>query len=223
MNGALLEAFRHNSWATRQLLAFCRDLSEEQLAASATGTYGSIRATFNHLVLSDGRYLRRLAGGAPAWVDRPDDVLGQAREVAEQIRREVEQERAAVVQETDQVRESAMGCWTTWVGCTARSAGCWSGPASSGTRRWPPAAPPTRRQRPHRTATPRSAPSRRRWPRAPSGPPRCEPKPRSSTAWPGPVPCWWCLGCWRPTNLAGCDRCNGCRWASALSGDRSTW
>jgi uncharacterized damage-inducible protein DinB len=74
VNGALLEAFRHNSWATRQLLAFCRDLSEEQLAASATGTYGSIRATFNHLVLSDGRYLRRLAGGAPAWVDRPDDA-----------------------------------------------------------------------------------------------------------------------------------------------------
>jgi hypothetical protein len=28
MNGVLLEAFRHNSWATRQLLAFCRDLSE---------------------------------------------------------------------------------------------------------------------------------------------------------------------------------------------------
>jgi uncharacterized damage-inducible protein DinB len=31
VNGALLEAFRHNSWTTRQLLAFCRDLSEEQL------------------------------------------------------------------------------------------------------------------------------------------------------------------------------------------------
>src|SRR5687768_6006276 len=74
VNGALFEAFRHNSWATRQLLAVCRDLSEEQLAASATGTYGSIRATFNHLILSDGRYLRRLAGGAPAWVDRPEDV-----------------------------------------------------------------------------------------------------------------------------------------------------
>jgi hypothetical protein len=57
VNGALLEAFRHNSWATRQLLAVCRDLSEEQLAASATGAYGSIRSTFNHLVLSDGRYL----------------------------------------------------------------------------------------------------------------------------------------------------------------------
>jgi uncharacterized damage-inducible protein DinB len=74
VNGALLEAFRHNSWATRQLLAFCRDLPDEQLAASTTGTYGSIRATFNHLVLSDGRYLRRLAGDAPAWVDRSDDA-----------------------------------------------------------------------------------------------------------------------------------------------------
>ena len=74
MNGALLEAFRHNSWATSQLLVFCRDLPEEQLAASATGAYGSIRSTFNHLVLSDGRYLRRLAGDAPAWVDRPDDA-----------------------------------------------------------------------------------------------------------------------------------------------------
>jgi uncharacterized damage-inducible protein DinB len=74
VNGALLEAFRHNSWATRQLLAVCRDLSEEQLAASATGTYGSIRATFNHLILSDGRYLRRLAGGSPGWVDRPEDA-----------------------------------------------------------------------------------------------------------------------------------------------------
>ena len=89
MDGALLEAFRHNSWATRQLLAFCRELSEEQLAATATGTYGSIRATFNHLVVSDGRYLRRLAGGAPAWVDRRDDAelgeLAARAEEAEQL------------------------------------------------------------------------------------------------------------------------------------------
>jgi hypothetical protein len=55
VNGALLKAFRHNGRASRLLLAVCRDLSEEQLAASATGTYGSIRATFNHLVLSHGR------------------------------------------------------------------------------------------------------------------------------------------------------------------------
>jgi hypothetical protein len=29
---------------------------------------------------------------------------------------------------------SATGCWTTWAGCTARSAACWSGPAGNGTR-----------------------------------------------------------------------------------------
>jgi uncharacterized damage-inducible protein DinB len=68
MNEALLEAFRHNGWATRQLLAFCRGLSGEQLTSSSAGNFGSILATFNHIVLSDGGYLRRLAGSAPAWV-----------------------------------------------------------------------------------------------------------------------------------------------------------
>jgi uncharacterized damage-inducible protein DinB len=68
VNGALLEAFRHNCWATRHLLAACRGLSEQQLSAPAAGTYGSILSTFNHIVLADGRYLRRLAGSAPAWV-----------------------------------------------------------------------------------------------------------------------------------------------------------
>ncbi len=85
MNGALLETFRHNGWATRRLLRFCRDLSEDQLGASATGTYGSVRATFNHVVLSDGRYLRRLAGGGPAWVDRCDEAdLGELAAWAEE-------------------------------------------------------------------------------------------------------------------------------------------
>ena len=69
VNEALLEAFRHNAWATKQLLAFCRGLSEEQLTSPATGTFGGIRATFNHIVLRDGHYLLQLAGSAPAWVD----------------------------------------------------------------------------------------------------------------------------------------------------------
>ncbi len=70
MNEALLEAFRHNSWATNHLLAFCRDLdlSEEQLASPGTGTYGSILETFNHIVGAEGGYLRRLTGDAPDWV-----------------------------------------------------------------------------------------------------------------------------------------------------------
>jgi uncharacterized damage-inducible protein DinB len=79
MNGALLEAFRHNAWATKQLLEFCRDLSTEQLSAPGLGTYGGIRETFNHIILSDARYLRRLAGSGPSWVDNqggsdPGDV-----------------------------------------------------------------------------------------------------------------------------------------------------
>ena len=69
MNGALLEAFRHNAWATKQLLESCRDLSAEQLTAPGIGTYGGILETFNHIVLLDARYPRRLAGSGPPWVD----------------------------------------------------------------------------------------------------------------------------------------------------------
>ena len=69
MNGALLEAFHHDAWATDQLLEFCRGLPAEQLTAPGPGTYGGILETFNHLILSDARYLRRLAGTGPAWVD----------------------------------------------------------------------------------------------------------------------------------------------------------
>lgn len=74
MNEALIEAFRHNSWATKQLLEFCRGLSEEQLRSPATGTFGGILATFSHIVRSDGAYLRRLAGSGPAWVDGDDSA-----------------------------------------------------------------------------------------------------------------------------------------------------
>jgi uncharacterized damage-inducible protein DinB len=74
VNGALLEAFRHNAWANRELLEFCRGLSDEQLNAAATGTYAGIIETFNHLILGDARYLRRLAGTGPSWVDSEGGV-----------------------------------------------------------------------------------------------------------------------------------------------------
>ncbi len=90
MNEALLDAFRHNSWATKQLIAACRGLSEEQLTAPAAGSFGGILATFNHIILSDAGYLRRLSGSAPAWVvDREESAdLGQLEarvEVTERI------------------------------------------------------------------------------------------------------------------------------------------
>jgi uncharacterized damage-inducible protein DinB len=68
MNEVLLDAFRHNSWATRQLLAACRGLAADQLTASASASFGSIIDTFNHIILSDASYLRTLGGDAPAWL-----------------------------------------------------------------------------------------------------------------------------------------------------------
>jgi uncharacterized damage-inducible protein DinB len=75
MNEALLEAFRHNAWASKFLLDFCRDLTEEQLSATAPGTYGDIRATFHHMIRADAAYVRRLGGGGPDWIDS-DDIVG---------------------------------------------------------------------------------------------------------------------------------------------------
>jgi DinB family len=69
VNGALPEAFRHNAWANKQLLEFCRGQSAEQLTAPGNGTYAGILETFNDIVMADARYLRRLAGSGPPWVD----------------------------------------------------------------------------------------------------------------------------------------------------------
>jgi uncharacterized damage-inducible protein DinB len=74
VNGALLEAFRHNAWATKELLAFCRTLPQDKLTHAATGTYGDILATFSHIVRADTRYLRRLAGGGFQWADSEEVV-----------------------------------------------------------------------------------------------------------------------------------------------------
>ena len=58
MAGSLLDdAFAHHIWATGRLIDACADLSPDQLAASAPGTYGSVIATLRHLVSSDRWYV----------------------------------------------------------------------------------------------------------------------------------------------------------------------
>lgn len=57
MNELLLDAFRHNSWATKELLAICRNLTPEQLHSEANGSFGDILDTLNHIIVSDARYL----------------------------------------------------------------------------------------------------------------------------------------------------------------------
>jgi hypothetical protein len=83
-NGVLLEGFRHNAWATKQLLAFCKRLSIEQLAIPATGAYGGILATFNHLILSEAGYLRAPFDKLPAWAAN-DEHTGDLDELASRV------------------------------------------------------------------------------------------------------------------------------------------
>jgi uncharacterized damage-inducible protein DinB len=63
--GAILpEMYRQNTWATLALLDACAGLSEDQLVATAPGTYGEIRATLLHLVSAERRYVETLTGEA---------------------------------------------------------------------------------------------------------------------------------------------------------------
>ena len=57
------DAFGHHVWATIQLIDACLALSEEQLATTVPGTYGSILDTMRHLVGGDAGYLYVLSQG----------------------------------------------------------------------------------------------------------------------------------------------------------------
>jgi uncharacterized damage-inducible protein DinB len=75
MNEFVLEALRHNAWATTQLLAACRELSDDELMTREIGTYGTVLETLNHLVHADAGYIPRIDGTIrPAWVDSGDSV-----------------------------------------------------------------------------------------------------------------------------------------------------
>ena len=87
MNQVLQEAFRHGAWATRTLVAACRNLSSEQLKRPVRG-YGSVIATLHHVVLCDAGYAAILTGMRPAWAKDGnetgdlDQVAGRADETA---------------------------------------------------------------------------------------------------------------------------------------------
>jgi uncharacterized damage-inducible protein DinB len=69
----LAEVFRHNLWANTCMLDVCAGLTEEQLDASETGTYGRIRDTLVHLVAAEERYVTRLTDGpAPPLRERQE-------------------------------------------------------------------------------------------------------------------------------------------------------
>jgi uncharacterized damage-inducible protein DinB len=68
----LIEAFRYNKWANLHLLDVCAKLSDEQLQLTAPGTYGTIAATFLHLLSAEQRYLRRLTPGTTPDINEHD-------------------------------------------------------------------------------------------------------------------------------------------------------
>jgi len=70
------DAMAHHLWATERLIDACSDLTPEQLATPAPGTYGSILDTLRHLVTSDCWNLtffrdepQRIEEGAAAGLD----------------------------------------------------------------------------------------------------------------------------------------------------------
>lgn len=61
-NPFLHRQMQHDTWATEKLIERCRKLTPEQLELTTPGTYGTIRATLQHIVSSDEGYLVRLQG-----------------------------------------------------------------------------------------------------------------------------------------------------------------
>ena len=72
MASAIADLFRHNLWANLRLLDSCARLSEDDLAATAPGTYGAVRETLTHLFASEARYVGEFTGKPPET--RPQEL-----------------------------------------------------------------------------------------------------------------------------------------------------
>ena len=85
MNSALLELYRHKTWATLRLIEHCQGLDDEHLDATLPGTFGTIRDTLRHLVNSEEGYFAILTGERLSE-PLPDGPVPLA-ELAQRIRR----------------------------------------------------------------------------------------------------------------------------------------
>ena len=70
---ALTTLFSHNLWANVRILEQCAGLTGEQLDATISGAFGSIRDTLQHIVMSEQSYFYRIRTGQP--LHRPEDAL----------------------------------------------------------------------------------------------------------------------------------------------------
>jgi uncharacterized damage-inducible protein DinB len=74
MTTLLDDAFRHHAWANDRILEACANLTPEQLAAAAPGTFGPILDTLRHLIGSDNWYLWVITEGRHPEFD--EDTAG---------------------------------------------------------------------------------------------------------------------------------------------------
>ncbi len=70
-----VEFLDYHLWANLKVFDACAGLSEEQLATSAPGCYGTIRDTLEHILRADGYYAYLLTGQDQdppfRWEDKP--------------------------------------------------------------------------------------------------------------------------------------------------------
>ena len=69
------DAIRHHVWATRNQLAACAELSDEELATEVPGTYGTILDTLRHVVGGDSSYLYVISGGRFGTTDLGEETM----------------------------------------------------------------------------------------------------------------------------------------------------
>ncbi len=72
----ITDFYRQNEWANLALIETCRALDDEQLDATAVGTFGSIRDTLRHIVSSEGGYAYRLGNEPSLRLQRDDPWPG---------------------------------------------------------------------------------------------------------------------------------------------------
>jgi uncharacterized damage-inducible protein DinB len=82
-SGLMKDAFGHHTWATLELIDVCESLNESQLSFTAPGTFGSVLATFRHLVGADAFYLSVLAPERAAPIDETSIGLAELRAAVE--------------------------------------------------------------------------------------------------------------------------------------------
>jgi uncharacterized damage-inducible protein DinB len=79
-NSIVSDAFAHHVWASRTLIEACLPLTDEQLATTVPGTYGSILETLRHVVGADRSYLSLLTDGAVSEIDEDSMSLAEIRD-----------------------------------------------------------------------------------------------------------------------------------------------